>query len=214
MSFRQSILYFREIILNSNWEKARNIGQFSQSIATFLALITAAFWFFKRRQSYPKATLAHDVIYKKLDDDTLWIRLTINVKNIGDILLKLSSIKISLQYIDPLDTNINKKIKEEFKIDELSIENGVYQEKISEIEWPGMCKELDLTNEDKIIEPGESEQFHFDFILGNQFSSANSLIMYSYLRNSSIKGREIGWNLTTFHDHIQSYIKQDDPHLS
>ena len=72
------------------------------------------------------------------------------------------------------------------------------KEQESEIEWP-LLGEVDLSGEEQKceIEPGEKEEFDFDFVIGSEIES---VVIYSYLKNRKKGRKQIGWNKTTIYD--------------
>ena len=47
------------------------------------------------------------------------------------------------------------------------------------------------------IEPGETDEVHFDFVLD---SDVQIIVVYSYFKNVTKKRREIGWHATSTYD--------------
>ena len=68
----------------------------------------------------------------------------------------------------------------------------------AEVKWP-LLGEVDLRGEKPgyEIEPSESDELHFDFVIS---SEVNTVVVYSYLKNVTKQGREIGWNTTSVYD--------------
>lgn len=66
----------------------------------------------------------------------------------------------------------------------------------AEAPWP-LLSEVELSGEKDEIEPGESEEFHFDFVIDPEIET---VIVYSYVKNQIKRDREIGWNKTSVYD--------------
>ncbi len=69
----------------------------------------------------------------------------------------------------------------------------------TEIQWPRVGDAHEVTWEQGKfeIEPGESDQVLFDFVVPAEVETLN---VYTYFKNESKEGREIGWSLTTVYD--------------
>ena len=67
--------------------------------------------------------------------------------------------------------------------------------------WPLAVdqKEKEWSKGSRELEPGESDQVHFDFLLGRD---VETIIVYSYFRNAKKFGRkeELGWQITNVYD--------------
>lgn len=72
------------------------------------------------------------------------------------------------------------------------------EEQESEIQWT-LLGEIDLSGKGQRceIEPGEKEEFDFDFVIDSEIKS---VVIYSYLKNRKKGLKEIGWNKTTIYD--------------
>jgi hypothetical protein len=61
--------------------------------------------------------------------------------------------------------------------------------------WPCLVdRECNWSKECREVEPGEIDEFHFDFVIP---AHVQLVEIYSYIRNVKKQDREIGWNTTT-----------------
>ena len=171
-------------------------AEIAQSVFTSAALIIGGIWtyllFVKNRLNYPKAEISHEISYHQLDEKQCLIHLIVRVKNIGDTLIELGTTKSWIEQIIPVPEAIKEKMNGENLIDDNNTEIG----------WP--CAygggEIEKTWEEKEaeIEPGETEFYHFEFILDEPISLIK---IYSYIKNKKKKRKngEIGWSKTTLY---------------
>lgn len=158
----------------------------AQSVATIVALIAAAVWFFTRRQRFPRANVEHQVTHWRVGDSAV-VRLTIRVSNIGIVLIEPIEIRSWIQQLEPppdefIASILNQK------------DPGNAGE--SELPWPMVGSErlCDWSSDPREIEPGEIDAHHFDFVVPPE---VQSVALYSYVRNAKKTKRDIGWNTTT-----------------
>lgn len=175
--------------------KSKQIAEILESLVTIAAIIVGGVWtywlFVKKRQKYPHAKTIHEVVHKYLPGKKLWIRVTVTITNLGDVLLSLTSGEVFVQQILPLISSSEESVK---LLEKEQKEKDVV---CREIEWPGYVREFKWEKERFEIEPGESDQISCDFILDD---GVKTIRVYSYLKNVSKGKREIGWRLTTIYN--------------
>lgn len=164
----------------------KDVVSILQSIFTITAIIAAAWWFFFQAETSPRIGLSHLVNYHKIHDDWTWIYVSIKLENLGKRPISLSSEKVWLQKILPVDKNIKDKIEQDIN---LTAEKG-------NIDWPLIGepyqKEIDIE-----IYPGESDTLNYEFIIP---SYVKTIRLYSfYQKDGSIKG----WRLASLHDLLE-----------
>lgn len=174
-------------------EAVKTLAETGQAIATIVALIVGGAWtytlFVRKRQRFPRATLSHTVAIRNITPGFLLVHLVVRVQNIGEVLLELRDSDIQLRQIVPLDEKQAKEIAE----GKDPVKTGD-----SEVDWPGIGRrECDWKERPTEIEPGEYDEFHYDFLID---SSVTTFSAYSYFGNITKKGKEIGWNCATLHD--------------
>jgi hypothetical protein len=144
----------QNFLIHIDWEKARNIAQTLQSIVTIFAVVVGSFVYFASRKPFPKVTQKHTVIHEFLDEDILWIRVTLEINNQGLVRLALQELEAHVQIITPLLNDTRKQIQQ-FKND-----------KYPDVDWLSINgREIDLDKIRKKIEPGETDYIFCDFIL-------------------------------------------------
>jgi hypothetical protein len=163
------------------------IAEASQATLTGVAIVVAGIWtyrlFVKQREPYPKANVEHRVAHWKLGERTV-VRLTVRITNVSGVVLSLPILQARLQQLLPMSSGT---------IDELLALEVPTGE--SEIPWPLLAERTcDWSDALREVEPGETEECHFDFLIA---SDVAAVMVYSYLKNHSKRGREIGWNTTT-----------------
>jgi hypothetical protein len=172
----------------------------TKTLIEVIAIIVGALWtyvlFVKTRQRYPAANLSHQVVHKKLDANKVLLRVIVTIQNVGKILIKLEHIQTTVYTVLPLSTELSDIINTRQR----DIIEG------TEIDWveaKGGYLQKTWTKGTPEVEPGESDQFAFDFILGER---ADYVIVYSYFRNRRKKRRRrdifinsfvSAWNLFT-----------------
>jgi hypothetical protein len=166
------------------------------SCLTLIAIIVGAIWtywlFVRTRQKYPSVTLTQRIDYRVIASDKVWLRVTITLQNTSKVLLSLVNARSWVQQVIPVDEEtLTKILKGEEPLDEEGLEYL----------WPLAVdqKEKEWSKGSREIEPGESDQVHFDFLLGRD---VETIIVYSYFRNAKKFGRkkELGWQITNVYD--------------
>lgn len=191
----------------SNWLAFRSL----QAIVTIAAVIIGGFWtyqlFVRRRQAYPRVDVAHRIYHCRLPDGKVLLRVVLEVHNKGEILLVLDSGFTRLSQVQPCESELYEGDKQR------------------EIDWPVMSEKSIYTSdsaeelgrrdgkaETREVEPGETDEIPFDFIVG---ADVQIVLVYSYLKNARKrwkrvglcpKRREIGWNVSTLYDFPDSRL--------
>ncbi len=175
--------------------KIKSITEITASVLTLLAVIVGGIWsyllFVRTRQKYPSANISQSITYRNISSGKLWVRVSVTLQNTSKVLLSLVYGETWIQQVLPLDEDIHKII--------LKGDDPV-KEKELEIEWPLLKdKKIYWGKGDREIEPSESDQIHFDFILD---SDVKTIVVYSYFRNAKKMRRkaELGWLITSVYD--------------
>jgi hypothetical protein len=101
-------------------------------------------------------------------------------------LISIESYKVRIDKVIPLDNEIREKI--------LKDEDPVSED--YKISWPNLYYRVKNFKPWE-LEPSENEEVNFDFVIDKKIKT---ILVYSYLKNTSKPEREIGWSRTTFHD--------------
>ena len=168
------------------------IDLISSSILAIAVVVSGVwgYWLFvQNRQRYPRASIKHSITHVPLAEGKLLLHVTETVRNEGSILLSLKCIETRIQRVDPPPDTLLQSIAEG---------KPLLAEGKTEYLWPliglhertwekGQCE----------IEPDESQDIHHDFLID---ADVRVIEVYSYMKNHVKRKREIGWNLTTFHE--------------
>jgi hypothetical protein len=175
-------------------ESIKKITQIVQSLVTTSALIVGGIWtyllFIRKRQALPRANIKHKVTAIELIQGKIFlVHVAISIANQGDVLIRLSEGEIRLQKVSPLAPELQKTIKD----------NSLPRTQNSELEFPFPLIERKEIQADVRIEPNESDEIYFDFVIK---SDVKAVKIYSHFTNKKMynKSTPIGWRLTTFYD--------------
>jgi hypothetical protein len=167
-------------------------AQALQAVVTVVALIIGGTWtyllFVKNRLGKPSAKTSHQVTVRDMGDCGLLVHVGVLVQNQSAVLIKISKGEVRLLPVLPLAPEISDRLRKR----ELPLCEGM------EVEWTLVqSRRVDWIQEPREIEPHESDTFYFDFVIDKPLFTFE---VYSYFKNVSKCGREIGWNTTTVHD--------------
>jgi hypothetical protein len=169
----------------------RDYAELIESIVTVVAILVGGIWsyflFVQNRQRYPRANVQITVTHKKIPNKKILIHVKVAISNIGNILLSIVSLETRLQCVLPISTELEGLTKGKLLL------NGE-----TEIEWPLIDSyERTFNNGDYEIEPNETQEMCFDFIVDN---STQTVAIYCYIKNQKKRRREIGWDSTVLYD--------------
>jgi hypothetical protein len=179
----------------------KNIAEALEAFATAAALFIGGIWtylrFIRNRLRYPKAELRHKVICELLPEQKRLVHIVLTIVNKGDVLLPICDAWTKLYQISPATDKIGAAIAQ-------GVEPPLDGQ--AEFDWPTLgCKEITHDFGAAEIEPGESEQLHFEFLID---PTIKAIKVYSYFKNMRKQKQwcicgepngEIGWNHTTIH---------------
>jgi hypothetical protein len=141
--------------------------------------------FVRRRQRYPRANVEHQILHWPAEGRIV-LHVIVRVTNVGEVVLRLRSTLARIQQLLPIPPDLAAAIADN---------TDPVEPNESEIQWPLVAERAcDWNSAYHEVEPGEIEECHFDFILSPPLEKVE---VYSYLRNLSKRGRDIGWNTTT-----------------
>jgi len=172
----------------------KDITEIVRSFATVAAILVGGVWsymlFVRTRQRYPRAKIKHEITHRVLSDDKALLHIAVNINNSGDVLLSVVSAQTRIQQVLPTPPEI---------LDSVNQGLDPVQKGKTEIEWPliGTTRKSHWAKGKREIEPGESDELHYDFVLDSRIQTVE---VYTYVKNATKRGREIGWSLTTLYD--------------
>lgn len=181
----------------------KEIGESIKVNVEWVAIIVGGLWayrlFVKNRKEFPYATIEHNIEYWYLEDGKIYLTMIVTVKNSGEVRLPLTSGIISVQQVLPLHSHIRWPLREanEDNLKDGKVKNLFITEDRQagmEIDWPEIgYRSLVWPKGDIQLEPGESEELQFDFILENTIQTVK---IVSYIENKYRKQKS-GWTKTT-----------------
>lgn len=174
-------------------KEAAQLAQILQAALTGAAIIVGAAWsymlFVRKRQKYPRAALTHDISHRPLGDGFMLLSVRAGITNRGEVLLTIVSTEARVQQVLPPPSGL---------IDQLKGGEDPVPNDRTEMDWPMLKRKLTTPNVgDFQIEPGETDSIQYDFILGD---GAQTVEVYTYIKNKIVRKREIGWGVTTIYD--------------
>jgi hypothetical protein len=183
------MLSFHELLFTADF------WQVVESIATTTAIVVGAFWtyrlFVQKRQRFPRAVTSHTIYSWTLPNSKIFLRVSVRVRNLGDVLVQLRKAKIWVSGMRPTE-----------QVTEIAFEDRSKLERDEELPWP-VIAECTWDRGNVEIEPSEEEEINFDFVI----DSWQTIQIYSYFQNEIKrrglvfwKHKEIGWNTTTIHE--------------
>jgi len=133
-----------------------------QSLITILAILVSGIWgywlFVQNRQRFPRARLLHNVFCHDLPGNKRLVHVTVTIRNLGNILIRLESGETRLQQVKPFPSRFLQAVKEG--------KDPVGQSQTEIDYWPMLnCHEIFLPRDTWEIEPGESQEIHHDFVI-------------------------------------------------
>lgn len=161
-----------------------------QAFLTSAAFLAGGFWtyrlYIRKRDPYPRATIAHTVTIAAFPFDRRLVHLEVTLTNTGNVLLHIDSAEFSLDRILPLDPSTEATLRED---GHLIPPDALHQQ----TPWPREDYRI-FPNLCGHIEPGEAETFHVDFVVHRSTTHA---LIYSYIPNP--KKANSGWTKSTLH---------------
>jgi hypothetical protein len=164
----------------------KEIAEAAQSTVTVLGVLVGAWWtyslFVRKREPYPKANVQHRITHWHIADRVL-LHLTVRITNVSVVVLAIPSLLVRVQQLLPMTAETVEQLAACLPAGE------------SEFPWPLLAeRSCDWSAEKREVEPGETEECHFDFLLPAEVVAVS---VYSYVKNQSKSHREVGWNTTT-----------------
>jgi hypothetical protein len=164
-----------------------------KNYTTCAAILIGGIWgyitFIRNRQKYPRANIKHMIKHRHIDDRRVLLRITIAVENKGDVIISLDKGEVWIQQMVPWPSDS--------ALDAIDSSKETDKNRKAEAEWPVLADRNLSGVKGHEIEPGEFDEFHYDFVID---SNIKTVIVYSYVKNQTKLGREIGWNKTSVYD--------------
>jgi hypothetical protein len=173
----------------------KDISEISHNFGVIVAMFVGGLWTYRKlirkREVYPRANVGHQILHKEIDNrNKVLLRITAYVVNIGDTVIELEEGYVRVHQMVPWPTDeINTESNS--NVTSACVQDG-------EVDWPMLSeKTLAWEKDGREIEPGEKDEFHFDFVLD---ADIKTVVIYSYFRNKVKPKRDIGWNKATIYE--------------
>ena len=192
------IIAFAVIVPTWRWSGIGPIkdlaGIFQSAITVFAIVVGGVFAWFKLqafRDFEPHLTISHEVHHRIISDSYVHIDVTATLHNSSRVNIELGEADFRLQQVSPLsDSQVESLYAEVFA-----------EEEHTHVQWPILSQvQRDWGKGDLIVEPGESHQESYDFIVSTDVESVS---LYTYFYNPGYReGSHTaqGWRATTVYD--------------
>ncbi len=162
--------------------------------ATIIALLAGGYWFYRRREKYPRMNLALQATLDSADQQRQLVRVCVRLENVGKVMAKLVCAEVWLQQLDPRPAQALDSIE---RMPQTIRDDSSPS---AEALWPLVGKRvLHFAEGQREIEPGEQDELWFDFLVD---AEVKSVLVYAHIENAAKsrtpllwwRKREIGWN--------------------
>ena len=161
-----------------------------RDILAILAIVVGGTWtlwkFVRERQHYVSANVELGVEHKVTTNGRTLVRVTLHIRNIGRIIMRLDKALVYLQHLEPWDEESLKSLEN------LDTEIRDEMSPVAEADWAQVdngARVIHFSTGQKDIEPGEEDEIPFEFLVPQD---TRLMLVYAYIRNSSRRGY---WNL-------------------
>jgi hypothetical protein len=157
-----------------------------QSTLTSIAIVIGGLWtlsqFFSGRFSKPKLTVSHSIEHWPAEEQVI-LHVVVRVVNVGSVLVRPEQLQVRVQQLLPLTEDVTERLR---------LGEDPVGPTETEVLWPLLCERYYAWKVPTEIEPGESDDYFFDFVIAAEVSAVQ---VYSHLPNPVKKG--VGWNTTS-----------------
>lgn len=172
-------------------ETANTWAALIEAILTAAAILAGAWWtwrlFLRQRLHYPRANVEHRISHWPASENKRALHCAVRVMNVGSVLITFRSVMVRIYQLVPPPEEVQKALEK--GDDPVASNEG---EAPWEIIHERTCKWEDECYE---IEPGESDEFLFDFFVDR---SVAGIQVYSHLSNAKKSRRRILRNTYTY----------------
>jgi len=174
-----------------------------KTFVEIVAVIMGGLWtyltFIKNRLEYPYAKIEHKIHYWHIGEKRIYLSVVVLFVNSGKVLISLKRGTVYIRQVRPLTTDIKNYIKKSSPED---LRNGqvakMFVDKGRQISWPEIGYRICEWNDGEIlIEPGETEEIQFDFIVDENIETIEII---TYFQDARKWKSDIGWKLTSLYD--------------
>jgi hypothetical protein len=156
-------------------------------------------WVYRNR--FPRAKVSHQALHWAAGTRRM-VRGIVRVENIGNVMIRVRCIRAVLTQVLPLPPDVATAVNERYD----PVERGS-----TEVVWDTLGDRMkDFSKDGCEIEPGETEEFMFDFVID---ADVTKVQFYSHIENVKKFKRNVGWNTTLIHNLEANaeteFVKQD-----
>lgn len=189
---------------------AKTIVEALQSFVETMAIIVAGVWayerFIKGRADHPYPKIQHRIEHFELGKGIVYLSVFVTLTNEGKTKLDLRDGKVHIRQVSPMPGRIKDLFEKSVK-DGKSIEvrngkiPGLFIDSGQRIGWDTLgARDWGRTTKRKpIIEPGQTKEFQFDFLIEENI---NVIAIISYINEDA------GWGLATLYSLKDSNVDQ------
>jgi hypothetical protein len=183
-----------------------------QAALTIVAIVVGGLWaymlFIKQRQQYAHLKIEHHVAHVLLPQHRIVLFVDVEHSNVGSVKVSLTSADVKIYALrqQALTAEAIEQVNEgRFGADEPdSLWDIQAERKTTWAPQRSIFPEIFATfrntgkhSDERVVEPGESDQLHYEFILSDD---TWPLLIYSYFENPTIADRNIGWLTRSLYD--------------
>lgn len=196
------IVAFAIIVPTWDWTgigPIKDLAAVFQSAITVVAIVVGGVFAWFKLQAFrdfePHLTISHEVHHRVVSNSYVHIDVTATLHNSSRVKIELREADFRLQQVSPLsDQQVETLYTEVFA-----------EAEHTHVQWPILTEvQRDWDKGDLIVEPSESHQESYDFIVS---TGVESVSVYTYFYNTSFSegGRTAeGWGATTVYDILRS----------
>jgi hypothetical protein len=163
-----------------------------QAVATILAIFVGGVWtyllFVQQRQRFPHLKMEHKISHLSLPEHRILLMVDVTHSNVGAIKINFSTADIriyGLKRTPDLSGDVLKQLNRGRPPDEIE----------PTAIWTLLAQQSQNWKTDLFIEPGESDQLHYEFVLSEDDPP---LLVYTNYPNITIN--DAGWTLRSIYD--------------
>lgn len=190
------------------------VGSLAAVAAVGMGGVWTLFLWRWRRLRYPRLNVQHKIFHWAGDgkvalNEKVLLHVAVETTSVGEVIVRLESMLVRVQQLVPLPPEVLEAMAPGNEL--------VLPDNESEVAWPEIAKrECNWKAHPYEIEPGETEEYHFDFAIP---ADVEKIEVYSHIVNKKKARRlwrrfwqgrrEFGWNTTTVYS-----FKTAEEHMS
>ena len=136
----------------------------ASNLLQMAAIIIGGWWtyrlFVRQRNDYTRANVTHDIQHIDLGHGHRLLHVVARIHNVGNVPLEPPRTSTTVQRVLPSSVEMQEQL------DTAPIPAGEH-----EVDWPVIAEiEIDLASDAFVLEPGESDRIHMDFVIPAEVS--------------------------------------------